>query len=251
MSNVDLYYGDCFEVMQQLIGDGVKVDAIITDIPYQVSAENNFKSMKDRKGRNGIDFGEWDKEFDCSSLGVFAGLLKSNGCVFVFHSFEQYSDVRRTLENSGLECKDKIIWEKTNPMPRNRDRRYISSCEMASWYVMTKAKWIFNRQDEKYQKMIFRFPSESGGGYKRYHPTQKNLELMKEIVQIHTNENDTVLDPFLGSGSTGVACMNTNRNYIGIEKDLGYFKIAKERINSSRRLPPRIEHWVEVELLVA
>lgn len=230
MPKIDIINEDCFKVIQQFIENDFKVDAIITDIPYQISVDNNFKTMKDRTGRNGIDFGEWDKEFDCSSLGIFSKILKPNGSIVLFHSFEQYTDVKKTFEDNGLECKDRIIWEKTNPMPRNRDRRYISNCEMGSWYVMKKAKWTFNRQDEKYQKMIFRYPSESGGGFKRYHPTQKNLELMKEIVAIHTNENDIVFDPFAGSGSTGVACKNLNRNFIGIELDENYFEIAKERL---------------------
>lgn len=232
MPKIDIINEDCFKVIQQFIENDFKVDAIITDIPYQISVDNNFKTMKDRTGRNGIDFGEWDKEFDCSSLGIFSKILKSNGSIVLFHSFEQYADVKKTFEDNGLECKDRIIWEKTNPMPRNRDRRYISNCEMGSWYVMKKAKWTFNRQDEKYQKMIFRYPSESGGGFKRYHPTQKNLELMKEIVAIHTNENDIVFDPFAGSGSTGVACKLLNRNFIGCEIDENYAKIIEERINA-------------------
>lgn len=232
MPKIDIINEDCFKVIQQFIENDFKVDAIITDIPYQISVDNNFKTMKDRTGRNGIDFGEWDKEFDCSSLGIFSKILKPNGSIVLFHSFEQYADVKKTFEDNGLECKDRIIWEKTNPMPRNRDRRYISNCEMGSWYVMKKAKWTFNRQDEKYQKMIFRYPSESGGGFKRYHPTQKNLELMKEIVAIHTNENDIVFDPFAGSGSTGVACKLLNRNFIGCEIDKNYAKIIEERINA-------------------
>ena len=233
MPKIDIINEDCFKVIQQFIENNFKVDAIITDIPYQISVDNNFKTMKDRTGRNGIDFGEWDKEFDCSSLGIFSKILKPNGSIVLFHSFEQYTDVKKTFEDNGLECKDRIIWEKTNPMPRNRDRRYISNCEMGSWYVMKKAKWTFNRQDEKYQKMIFRYPSESGGGFKRYHPTQKNLELMKEIVAIHTNENDIVFDPFAGSGSTGVACKLLNRNFIGCEIDKNYAKIIEERINGT------------------
>lgn len=232
MSQTYLYNGDCFSFMNQCVQQGLKVDAIITDIPYQISVDNNFKTMKDRTGRNGIDFGEWDKEFDCSSLSIFSHLLKPNGSIVLFHSFEQYNDVKNTFEKAGLECKDRIIWEKTNPMPRNRDRRYISNCEMGSWYVMKKAKWTFNRQDEKYQKMIFRYPSESGGGFKRYHPTQKNLEMIKEIISIHTNEGDVVLDPFMGSGTTGLACKELGRNFIGIEIDKHYFEIAKERIEN-------------------
>ena len=231
MNNIELYNDDCFNVINKMIEQNIKVDAIITDIPYQISVNNNFKTMKDRTGRNGIDFGEWDKAFDCSSLVVFSKVLKPNGSVVLFHSFEQYNYVKDAFESAGLECKDRIIWEKTNPMPRNRDRRYISNCEMGSWYIMKKANWAFNRQDEKYQKMIFRYPSESGGGFKRYHPTQKNLQLIKELVLIHSNESDTVFDPFMGSGTTGLACKLSGRNFIGVELNENYFNISKERIN--------------------
>ena len=227
-----IYNCDCFPFMEEMVKNNFKVDCILTDIPYQISMENNFKTMKDRTGRNGIDFGEWDKEFDCSSLSIFGKLLNSNGSVVLFHSFEQYGDVKKTLESAGLECKDRIIWRKTNPMPRNRDRRYISNCEMGSWYVMKKAKWTFNRQNEKYQEMIFNYPSESGGGFKRYHPTQKNLEMVKELVSIHTNEEDIVFDPFTGSGTTGLACKLLGRNFIGCEVDENYANIAKDRIEN-------------------
>lgn len=231
-SNQMIYNCDCFPFMKEMVKNNFKVDCILTDIPYQISMENNFKTMKDRTGRNGIDFGEWDKEFDCSSLSIFGKLLNPNGSVVLFHSFEQYGDVKKALESAGLECKDRIIWRKTNPMPRNRDRRYISNCEMGSWYVMKKAKWTFNRQNEKYQEMIFNYPSESGGGFKRYHPTQKNLEMVKELVSIHTNEGDIVFDPFAGSGTTGLACKLLGRNFIGCEVDENYTNIAKERIEN-------------------
>ena len=229
-----LFLGDCLEILPT-INKGKKewCHAIITDIPYNISQENNFKTMKDRKGRNGIDFGDWDHDFNCGDLITFSSYLKKDGSCFIFHSFEQYSEVREVMEKSGLIVKDRVIWEKSNPMPRNRDRRYISNCELSSWYTFPKAKWTFNRQDEKYQKMIFTFPSESGGAFKRYHTSQKSLKLMEEIIKIHTNENDVVLDPFMGSGTTGVACMNLNRRFIGIEKEEKYFNIAKERIEGA------------------
>ena len=110
-------------------------------------------------------------------------------------------------------------------MPRNRDRRYITDYECAVWFVKKGAKWTFNRQDKKYQRPKFVFGIESG-----LHPTQKNLGLMQELVKIHSNQGNTIIDPFMGSGTTGVACKNLNRNFIGIEKDANYFEIASKRI---------------------
>ncbi len=224
----NLLHGDCFELMKKIPDNSI--DLCLTDPPYNISVDNNFKTMKDREGRKGINFGDWDKSFNYENLKMITKTLKKNGSVLIFHSFEQYSEIKKIMEASGLICKDKILWDKSNPMPRNRERRYISHVEMGTWFVKKNAKWVFNRQDAKYQKMVFKFPSESGGGFKRFHPTQKNLKLLEELIKIHTNENDVVFDPFMGSGSTGVAAKNLNRKFIGIEKDETYFNIAKKRI---------------------
>ena len=222
----ELLCGDCIKRLDE-IRDG-SVDLLLTDIPYNVSRENNFKTMKDRKGRNGIEFGEWDHGFDEAVLSMFVPKLKKGGSIVIFHAFEQFDAVRNALD--CLEQKDKMIWLKTNPMPRNRDRRYIGNIEMLSWYVKGGAKWTFNRQSETYDGSVMAYPSESGGGFKRYHPCQKNVRLMEELIRRHSNPEDVVFDPFMGSGSTGVACVNTGRKFIGMEVDEGYFHIATDRI---------------------
>jgi DNA modification methylase len=223
-----IYNVDFLEGIKSL--ETESVDLILTDIPYNVSRDNNFKTMKDRQGRNGIDFGEWDKGFDEQSLKLLERVLKKGGSLILFHAFEQYQTIRSILD--GLEVKDKIIWQKTNPMPRNRDRRWISDIEIASWFVKKGEKWTFNRQDEKYESSVLRFPAESGGGYKRYHPTQKNLKMIEYILKIHSNENDIILDPFMGGGTTAIACINTQRKYVGFEINEEYHKISNERIHN-------------------
>ena len=220
--------GDCLELMKDI--PDKSIDLIMTDIPFNISRKNNFKTMKDRQGRNGIDFGEWDKSFDETKLLDLANKLKDGGSLILFHSFEQHSALLNIFENS-LVIKDRFIWEKTNPMPRNRDRRYISNIEMGSWFVTPKGKWVYNRQNETYDTCVFRYPSESGGGFKRYHPCQKNLKMIEELILRHSNEHDIILDPFLGSGTTAVACVNTNRHYIGFELDPQYYDIACKRLD--------------------
>ena len=79
---------------------------------------------------------------------------------------------------------------------------------------------------------ILEFKNKNGSSKKRLHPTEKPVELLKYLIEIYTNEGETILDNCMGSGSTGVACVNTNRNFIGIELDENYFNIAKERINN-------------------
>ena len=223
IENVKIYKGNCLEVMDKLIDEGIKVDAVITDPPYNIAKDNNFHTM----GRSGIDFGEWDKGFDLFSyINKVYKILDKNGSFVVFNDWKNLGDISRYAESLGFVTKDMIRLEKTNPMPRNRDRRYITDFECAIWFTMPKAKWVFNRQSDTYER-----PKYVGSIEKGLHPTQKNLGLIEWLLKIHSNENDLILDPFMGSGTTGVACINTNRKFIGIELDENYFDIAKERLS--------------------
>lgn len=133
--NFYLHLGDCSKFSEHL--QDKSIDAIITDLPYCISKKNNFKTMKNRKGRNGIFFGDWDEEFDLSILLKFVPKLKDGGCLFTFHSFDQYGSLIDIL-SPHMDIKDRVVWKKSNPMPRNRDRRYVSNIEMATWWVTKK-----------------------------------------------------------------------------------------------------------------
>ncbi len=226
--NYKLYHGDCLEVMNELLNLGVTFDSVITDPPYNISRENNFKTM----GRAGIDFGEWDKDFDLTSwIKSCEPLLKKGGNIVIFNDWKNMSYIVNALEINGFEIKDLIRWKKTNPMPRNRDRRFITDYEVAVWAVKKGGKWTFNRLSDTYERPeivcgITSKREKINGG----HPTQKPIEVMEWIIHRLSNEGETILDPFMGIGSTGVACMNTNRKFIGIELDEKYFDISKERI---------------------
>jgi DNA modification methylase len=217
---IDLRLGDCLEVMQSI--PDKSIDLCLTDPPYNIAKDNNFKTM----GRAGIDFGDWDKGFDLFSyIDHVSRVLKKDGSFIVFNAWKNLGDIARYAESLGFDTKDMIRLEKSNPMPRNRDRRYISDYECAIWFTKKSAKWTFNRQDEKYQRPKFVAGIESG-----LHPTQKSLFLMESLLKIHSNMNDVVIDPFMGSGTTGVACKKLGRSFIGVEKDESYFAIAKNRI---------------------
>ncbi len=227
-----IYNEDFKKTVERLPNESI--DLIMTDIPFNISQKNNFKTMKDRKGRTGIDFGEWDGGFDEDSLKLLIPKIKKGGSFFTFHSFEQYHIITDVM--SELIPKDRLIWQKTNPMPRNRDRRWISNIEMASWYVKKGERWTFNRQNEKYESSVLLYPSESGGGFKRYHTTQKNLKMIEYLIKIHSNEGDVVYDPFLGGGTTAIASINTNRVWIGSELHKNQFEIARERIEMHKEI---------------
>ena len=227
-SNVELHLADAKTIVKELIKKKIKVDAIITDPPYNISKENNFNKLN--SPRKGIDFGAWDNNFDvCSWIDDYSHLLKKDGSIIIFCSYLYISDIIRRMQKNNIEMKDVIIWKKSNPMPRNTERRYVQDMEFAVWGVMKNAKWTFNKpQGIPYLRSLIETSLVSGSD-KTTHPTQKSLKVMENIISIHTNENDTILDPFMGSGSTGIAAKHLNRKFIGIEVNPEYFEITKQR----------------------
>ena len=227
MSKIELYNEDCFDVFDKLS----QVDAIIADIPYN------------------INYTEWDKEFDVArAIECCSKLLKENGNIIIFNG---YSNVCKTKEelDKYFTMQNWIIYDRI----KGRGSKYnlVSTREDILWYS--------NGSNPTYNKIYSNIPKKTKGmGEKNgqecraltnvwydispivpwskervNHPTQKPLELMKRIVTIWSNEGDTILDFTMGSGTTGVACMELNRNFVGIEIDTDYFNIAKERIESA------------------
>ncbi|MDR0752280.1 MAG: site-specific DNA-methyltransferase [Christensenellaceae bacterium] len=209
----------------------IRVNAIITDPPYCVSRDHQlgFSNM----GRNGMNYGKWDYGFnhkqwilDCADLVV------DGGSIIIFTDWKNLSYLVEALEEKQCIVKDLIRWEKSNPMPRNIDSRYVMDFEVAIWAIKGGKKWTFNRPGDKpYLKPVYK--SGVVLGKKRVHPTQKNLDVVIDIIKVHTMQGDLVFDPFLGSGTTALACLNTNRKFIGSEIDEKYFEIVKERLNGN------------------
>jgi DNA modification methylase len=232
ISKLKIYNNDAYEQIENFLADGVMVDHIITDPPYNISQDNNFNTMK--KPRTGIDFGEWDHgNFDLFNwIPQYTKILKQNGSIIIFCSYRYLSHIISTLESNSCDMvvKDVIVWQKRNPMPRNINRRYVQDMEFAIWAVKKKSKWVFNKlPDVPYNRSLYT-TSTVAGGEKLGHPTQKSLELMKKLILVHTNPGDIILDPFMGSGSTGAAALELDRNFIGVEMEPEYFQMAKNRL---------------------
>lgn len=232
----ELICGDAYKVVNKLIDEKLVVNHIITDPPYNISKKNNFVTMKNP--RKGIDFGEWDNgQFDLYSwIPKYTQILDKNGSIVIFCSYRFISYLVDVLEQkSGMEVKDVIIWQKTNPMPRNIERRYVQDMEFAIWAVKKKSKWVFNKPSEKsYLRSIYS-SSLVSGTEKLGHPTQKSFKVLQEIIMVHTNPGDIILDPFMGSGTTGDAALSVGRKFIGVEMDKGYYKMTENRLKKYER----------------
>lgn len=235
-NNYKIYCGDAYDILQECINENIKVDHIITDPPYNISKKNNFSTMSNSK-RQGIDFGEWDKGFNLYDwIGLAKQIIKANGSIIIFCSYRFLSHFVDKLEENEFVVKDVLIWKKKNPMPRNIDRRYVQDTEFAIWAVNKNAKWIFNKpKSVSYLRSMFETATVAGKE-KTIHPTQKSEKLMSDIIKIHTNKDDVILDPFMGSGTTGVSALLNKRKFIGIEIDESYYKIAKDRLKESSEL---------------
>lgn len=242
MSKIDLYKGDCLEIMDRLISDGVVVDAIITDPPYGTTAC------------------KWDSVIPFDEMWLRLNkLIKPNGAIVLFGS-EPFSSLLRVsnLKNYKYDW----IWDKKIPSGMcNAKIMPMKQSENISVFI--KGKNFYNPQMAKRD-----IPIKSGGmtgslsagakGLKKLetkvydtkyptthlvfdkirkgslHPTQKPVALMEYLIKTYTNKNELVLDFTMGSGTTGAACKNLNRKFIGIELDEKYFTIASERINKPK-----------------
>lgn len=223
-----LVLGDCIDFLQELIERKIKVDALITDPPYNVSRKNNFKTLG--TGRQGMDFGEWDKDFDNTFWVPLASkVLKDNANVVIFNCWENLGEIKQACEENNITIKRCLVLNKSNPAPFNRDRMFVNDVEFALWGVYnSKGKptgWTFNRK-LPLEKCVIDTTVQSS----KLHPTMKDIKVISKLVELLTNPNDIVLDLFMGSGTTGLACKNLDREFIGVEVDDKYFDIAKKRI---------------------
>ena len=204
---VQLYQGDCLEFMKTL-APGM-VDAVVTDPPYGIG-ESSAKVASRGKLAQPIDYGDFNWDTERIDTAVIDWALLNSDYQVIFGG-NYYADVLPASSSW-------VVWDKLN------GSNDFADCEMA-WTSHKKAARMFRYM---WNGMIKQKPEE------RFHPTQKPLDLMRWVVKNYTPENSTVFDPFMGSGTTGVACMQLGRNFIGCEIDPGYFEIAKKRIETAR-----------------
>ncbi len=199
--------------------------------------ENKLKLMKKEYLKYGsiygkkyaviTDYGDWDSNFTMELLEKFVmhyyRVLKNGGTAIIFFDIWKITPLKEIMEKIGFKQIRFIEWIKTNPQPLNSKTNYLTNCREIALLGIKKSKPTFN---SKYDNAVYQYPLQ--GGKNRFHPTQKSLLLFEDLIKKHSNENDIVLDTFLGSGTTAIASKNTNRKYKGCEISKEYFdKIVK------------------------
>ena len=168
------------------------------------------------------DYGEWDMEFTMDKLEQFIceyyNKLKKGGTLIMFFDLWKISFLKEIMEKHKFKQIRMIEWIKTNPQPLNSSVNYLTNCREIALLGIKGTKPTFN---SKYDNGIYMFPLQ--GGKNRFHPTQKSLSLFEELIKKHSNENDTILDTFLGGGTTAIACKNTKRHFKGCELSSEYY----------------------------
>ena len=240
-----LYVGEALELLAKMPDESV--DCIWTDPPYMLSNDGitcvSGRMVSVNKGEwdrsNGIDA---DHRFNLEWTKQCHRILKPTGTIWVSGTVHVYPSVGMALLQNGFRLLNDIVWEKPAPPPNLGRRTFTHSTELVLWASKapkgSRHKYTFNYSDMrrenggKQMKTVWRF-TPPGAKEKRYgkHPTQKPLALISRCLRASTKPGDVVLDPFAGSGSTGVAAMQLKRSFVGIEVDKDYSNVAINRLS--------------------
>jgi site-specific DNA-methyltransferase (adenine-specific) len=244
-----LLLGDSFKLLKKI--EPKSIDMVFADPPYFLS--NDGISCQAGKMVS-VNKGAWDKgmspedklAYNRRWISLCREVLKDDGTIWISGTLHNIYSIGVALELEGFSIINNITWRKLNPPPNIACRAFTHSTETILWarkQLTTKKKGnhLFNYSDMKeindgkQMKDVWEFaltPKREKRNGK--HPTQKPLALLERIILASTKEGDTILDPFNGSGTTGIACIKLNRKYIGIEKEFEFVKLTQKRYNSTK-----------------
>ena len=223
---IDLRQGDCLELISKMPDNSINL--IVTDPPYKVTSRGGSGTMggywKEEKAKEGVVFD--NNSISCKEyLPEFYRILKNKSILYLMCNNTNLQEMINVATQSGFKFVKSLIWEKGNKIC---GRYYMNCFEYILLFRKGGDKPIKNCGTPDILKVPIKKQKDING--KNLHDTEKPVELMKILVENSSNEGDVVLDSFMGIGSTGIACKELNRNFIGIEIDEKYFNIAKERI---------------------
>ena len=254
MSKIDkikntILKGDTIENLKKIPANSI--DLIFADPPYFMQTDGELLRTEGTVFK-GVD-DEWDKFNDYKHYDDFCEqwlveckrVLKKNGSIWVIGAFQNIYRLGYIMQNLGFWILNDVIWNKSNPVPNFKGTRFTNASETMLWCTKDKSsKYTFNYKTMKYlnggtqMKSVWNIPLCTGNerlkddNGKKAHATQKPEQLLLNVILSSSKVGDVVLDPFFGSGTTGAVAKLTNRDFIGIERDPNYIKIATKRINS-------------------
>jgi len=226
-----LIFDDCFNYLSTL--ESNSIDLILTDPPHDISKKSGFSSGKMSKFTQiSIDFGYWDTEIDLDTLfKEYYRVLRKGGTLILFYDIWKSTMIKDFALKSKFKQPRIGQWLKNNPVPVNSKTNYLSNCSEYFFSFIKDKNPTFNSE---YDNGIYNFPL-CHGKERLEHPTQKPLGLIKNLILKHSNNGDIVLDTFSGTSTTAIACLETNRKFICIERDENYYEISKNRIESFKQ----------------
>ncbi len=215
--------GDCLELMKNIPNDSI--DLIVTDPPYLMRYKTNYRKNKKHQFCHEIK-GDNDSQLISKYISECYRVLKPNTAIYMFCNQNKVDFFKQELENNGFNIKNMIIWVKNNWTAGDLKAAFGKQYEII--FLANKGRkeingkritdvWFFNRVS----------------GKRQLHQNQKPIDLLIQAIEKSSHKGDFVLDGFAGSGSTGVACINTDRNFIGFELDENYFNIAQDRLRKA------------------
>ena len=228
--HIELKNISCFEYIKTL--ESNSIDLVLIDPPYEVSRETNFAKCE-KTGRDvdrfrmSMDFGDWDNNFTGLDEVISESyrVLRKGGTLICFYDLWKITKLKEYFENAKFKQLRFIEWQKTNPVPINSKVNYLTNSREIAVVGVKGAKPTFNSE---YDIGVYKYPICHSKD--RFHPTQKPLGLIEDLVKKHSNVGDSVLDCFSGSGTTAVACVNLDRDFYGCELNGEYFEKSIDRI---------------------
>jgi DNA (cytosine-5-)-methyltransferase len=237
--SIKIINNDSLKEMEKISSDSI--DLILTDPPYNLgnfmnNRNTNLKKMRNNffaaSGWDNLKYEDWIKNMDKFFMESHR-ILKKGGTLLIFMSILKIESLIAISEKYNFYYKTTGIWHKKNPMPRNMNLHFVNSNECWIYFINEKKTGTFN--NEKLE-LDYIETSITPINEKKYgkHPTQKPIALMEHFVKLLSNENETILDPFLGSGTTAVASKKLKRKFIGIEINPEYYLISKKRVENEK-----------------
>ena len=223
----------CFDFLPEI--ESNSIDLVLIDPPYVISRDTNFQSGeptgKDTdRFRVSFNFGSWDKEETDMPTVIKEcyRILKDGGTLLCFYDLWKITILKEYFEAAKFKQLRFLEWVKTNPVPINARINYLTNAREIAVTGVKKSKPTFN---SSYDVALYRYPICREKD--RFHPTQKPLNLLRDLIRKHSNSGDLVLDCFAGSASTGVAAILEGRNFTGCELSEEYYQKALERLQKT------------------